>query len=121
MEKSGWRYLDLAKTVKYIGGAREVFNFGEHLGKYTKEDGAIDFDKLPDPWQAGGAAYTKEELKATFDKIGEPVTREKYLQVQRHNWKGFFVPAAIIVVFWLLVFVFTGKEPEKAVESAEKK
>jgi nucleoside transporter len=114
MEKSGWRYLDLAKTAKYLKGDKDVFNLGEHLGKYTKADGTVDFDKLPEPWQAGGVSYSKDELKATFDKIGAPVTREKYLQVQRHNWKAYYIPPAIFVVFWVVVFIFFGKEPVAA-------
>ncbi len=73
METSAWRYLDLAKTVKYLRGDQKVFAFGEHLGAYTKSDGAIDLDKLPEPWQSGGVSYTKAELKATFDKIGSRV------------------------------------------------
>lgn len=114
METSAWRYLDLAKSVKYLFGDKTVFNFGEHLGKYTRTDGTIDFDKIPDEWNVGDATYTKAELKATFDKIGSPVTRDKYLQAQRHNWKGFFIPPAIFVLFWVVVFVFFGKEPGKA-------
>ncbi len=111
METSAWRYLDLAKAVKYLRGDKDVFNFGEHLGKYTKADGSIDLEKVPDGWQSGGVAYTKDELKATFDKIGTPLTREKYLQAQRHNWTGFFVPPAIFVSFWVLLFIFFGKQP----------
>lgn len=114
METSGWRYLDLAKSVKYLGGDKNVFNFGEHLGKYVKSDGTIDLDKLPATWDAGGVSYTKDELKATFDKIGSPLTREKYLEAQRHNWRGFFVPPAIFVLFWVFLFIFFGKEPPKA-------
>ncbi len=91
METSAWRYLDLAKSVKYIGGNETVFNFGEHLGKYTREDGSIDLDRLPAVWESAGVSYAKDELKATFDKIGNPVTRDKYLQAQRHNWTRFFV------------------------------
>jgi hypothetical protein len=114
METSAWRYLDLAKTVKYIGGDKNVFNFGEHLGQYTAAGGAIDVDKLPDGWKSGGVTYTKEELKATFEKIGPPVTREKYLAAQRHNWKGFFLPPAIFVACWVFLFVVFGKQPAEA-------
>ncbi len=114
MEASGWRYLDLAKSVKYLKGDKEIFNLGEHLGKYTKADGSIDFDKLPDPWQSGGVAYTKAELKATFDKIGARVTRDDYLKVQRHNWKGFFIPPAIFALFWVFLFIVLGKQPVEA-------
>ena len=70
METSAWRYLDLAKSVKYLRGDKNIFNFGEHLGMYTKADGSIDLDKLPEAWESGGVSYTKAELKATFDKIG---------------------------------------------------
>ncbi len=35
METSAWRYLDLAKSVKYLRGDKNIFNFGEHLGMYT--------------------------------------------------------------------------------------
>ena len=42
METSAWRYLDLAKSAKYLGGDKGIFNFGEHLGKYTTADGSID-------------------------------------------------------------------------------
>lgn len=118
METSGWRYLDLAKTMKYLKGDKNVFNFGEHLGKYTKEGGAIDLDKLPDPWQSGGAAYSKDELKATFDKIGQPVTREKYLKAQRHNWSAFFIPPAIFAAFWVVIFILFGKQPPEAAAAA---
>jgi len=114
METSAWRYLDLAKTVKYLGGDKNIFNFGEHLGKYTKADGSIDPDKLSDPWQSGGVSYTKDELKATFDKIGNPVTREKYLKAQRHNWSTFFIPPAIFCAFWVFVFIVFGKQPVEA-------
>jgi nucleoside transporter len=121
METSAWRYLDLAKSVKYLRGDKTVFSFGEHLGKYTKADGSIDLDKMPKVWESGGIAYTKEELKATFDKIGAPLNREMYLKAQRHNWTGFFTPPAIFVVFWVFVFIVFGKQPapaETAKESA---
>jgi nucleoside transporter len=114
MEKSGWRYLDLAKSVKYLKGDKDIFNFGEHLGKYTKADGSIDIDKLPEVWESGGVSYTKTEMKATFDKIGSTVTREGYLKAQRHNWRGFFIPAAIFALFWVFVFIVFGKEPVEA-------
>jgi nucleoside transporter len=120
METSAWRYLDLAKSVKYLRGDKNVFNFGEHLGKYTKGDGTIDFDKLPDVWESGGVSYTKAELKATLDKIGGAATREQYLAAQRHNWKGFFIPPAIFVVFWIFLFIVFGKEPIKAAEEPAK-
>jgi nucleoside transporter len=111
METSAWRYLDLAKAVKYLKGDKNIFNFGEHLGKYTKEDGSINLDKLPDVWQSGGISYTKTELKATFDKIGSPVTRDDYLKAQRHNWRGFFIPPAMFVLFWVFLFIVFGKQP----------
>ena len=121
METSGWRYLDLAKSVKYFRGDKNIFNFGEHLGKYTKENGSIDIDKLPEVWESGGVSYTKTELKSTFDKIGSSVTREGYLKAQRHNWRGFFFPAAIFALFWVLVFIVFGKEPVGAVPEPVKK
>jgi MFS family permease len=114
METSAWRYLDLAKTVKYLRGDKDVFKFGEHLGMYTKDDGSINLDKLPDVWKAGGVSYTKNELKATFDKVSSPVTRETYLKAQRHNWRGFFIPAACFCLFWVVVFVVFGKQPAEA-------
>lgn len=114
METSAWRYLDLAKSVKYLLGDKAVFNLGEHLGKYTKADGTVDLDKLPETWEAGGVKYSKAELKATLDKIGTAVTRDKYLQAQRHNWKGFFIPPAIFVLFWVVLFALLGKEPPRA-------
>ena len=120
METSAWRYLDLAKSVKYIGGDKTVFSFGEHLGKYTKEDGSIDMEKLPEVWESGDVTYTKVELKATFDKIGMPLTREKYLQAQRHNWTRFFVPPAIFVSFWVFLFIVLGREPAKAQDEPAK-
>jgi hypothetical protein len=121
MEASGWRYLDLAKSVKYLRGDKNIFNFGEHLGKYTKADGSIDIDKLPDTWESGGVSYTKAELKATFDKIGTQATREDYLRAQRHNWKGFFLPAAVFCLFWVFVFIVFGKQPaEVTAEPARK-
>jgi len=111
IETSAWRYLDLAKSVKYLRGDKDIFNFGEHLGRYTKEDGSIDIDKLPDVWKSSGISYTKDEMKATFDKIGSPVTRDKYLKAQRHNWRGFFMPPAIFALFWVFLFVVFGKQP----------
>lgn len=120
METSAWRYLDLAKSVKYLGGNETVFSFGEHLGKYTKEDGSIAIEKLPDVWESGGVSYGKDELKATFDKIGTPLTREKYLQAQRHNWTKFFVPPAIFVCFWVFLFIVMGREPVKASDEPAK-
>lgn len=114
METSGWRYLDLAKSVKYLRGDKNVFNFGEHLGKYTRPDGSVDLDKMPDPWESGGVSYTKSELKATLDKIGSKVTREDYLKAQRHNWKGFFIPPAIFVLFWVFLFIVLGKQPPES-------
>ncbi len=42
-----WRYLDLAKSVKYLKGDKDIFNFGEHLGMYTQPDGSLDLDKAP--------------------------------------------------------------------------
>lgn len=114
METSGWRYLDLAKSLKYLRGDKTVFNFGEHLGMYTTADGAADLAKLPEPWKSGGITYTKDELKATFDKIGNPVTRPSYLKAQRHNWTGFFIPAAIFTLFWALLFVVFGRPPAEA-------
>ena len=115
METSAWRYLDLAKSVKYVRGDKNVFNFGEHLGKYTKEGGAIDTDKLPEVWEFGKVSYTKAELKATFDKIGGPLTRDGYLKAQRHNWKGFFVPPAIFALVWVFVFIVFGRQPAEVV------
>jgi len=109
METSAWRYLDLAKSVKYLRGDKTVFNFGEHLGKYTKADGTVDIDRFSDVWESAGVAYTKAELKATFDKIGSPVTRDKYLQAQRHNWRGFFIPPAVFILFWIILFVFSAR------------
>jgi len=120
METSAWRYLDLAKSVKYLRGDKEVFSFGEHLGKYTKADGSLDMDKLPAVWESGGIAYTKDELKATFDKVGTPLTRDKYLQAQRHDWIKFFVPPAIFVCFWVFLFIIFGREPVKAQEEPAK-
>ncbi len=120
METSAWRYLDLAKSVKYLGGDKNVFGFGEHLGKYTNNDGTIDIDKLPDVWEAGGVSYTKAELKATFEKIGTPLNREKYLAAQRHDWGKFFIPPAIFIVFWTFLFIVMGKEPAKAQEEPVK-
>ncbi len=114
METSAWRYLDLAKSVKYLRGDTNVFNLGEHLGMYTKADGSIDIDKLPDSWSTGGTTYTKGELKATFDKIGGAVTRESYLKAQRHDWKGFYIPPAIFVIFWVFVFIVFGRQPPEA-------
>ena len=111
METSAWRYLDLAKSVKYLMGDKNIFNFGEHLGMYTKEGGALDIDKLPEVWKSGGISYTKDELKTTFDKIGSLVTRDIYLKAQRHNWKGFFFPPAIFALFWVFVFIVFGKQP----------
>lgn len=121
METSGWRYLDLAKSVKYLKGDKNIFNFGEHLGKYTKDNGSIDIDKLPEVWESGGVSYTKAELKSTFDKIGSSVTRDGYLKAQRHNWRGFFIPAAIFALFWVVVFIVFGKEPVEAVPGPVKK
>jgi len=114
MESSAWRYLDLAKSVKYVLGDKNIFNFGEHLGLYTKPDGSLDLDKLPDVWKSGGVAYGKLELKATMDKIGTRVTREDYLKAQRHNWRGFFIPPAIFCLFWVFVFIVFGKQPAEA-------
>jgi nucleoside transporter len=114
METSGWRYLDLAKSVKYLKGDKNIFNFGEHLGKYAKADGSIDIDQLPEVWESGGISYTKAELKGTFDKIGSRVTRDDYLKAQRHNWKGFFIPPAIFAVFWVFLFIVFGKQPAEA-------
>jgi len=121
METSAWRYLDLAKSAKYLRGDKNIFNFGEHLGKYTKEDGSIDIDKLPATWESGGVSYTKAELKATLDKIGSRVTREDYLKAQRHNWKGFFIPAAVFALFWVFVFIVFGKQPAEVVAEPVKK
>ena len=73
----------------------------------------MDIDKLPEVWESGGISYTKAELKSTFDKIGSPVTREKYLKAQRHNWRGFFIPPAIFTLFWVFLFILLGKEPAK--------
>jgi hypothetical protein len=121
METSAWRYLDLAKSVKYLRGDKNIFNFGAHLGAYTRPDGSIDIDKLPETWESGGVSYTKAELKATLDKIGARVTRDDYLRAQRHNWKGFFIPAAVFCLFWVFVFIVFGKEPIAApAESARK-
>jgi len=111
MEQSGWRYLDLVKSVKYLRGDTNIFNFGEHLGLYTREEGAIDTSKLPEVWQSGGVSYTRDELKATFDKIGSSVTRDDYLKAQRHNWKGFFIPPALFVLVWVFLFMVLGKQP----------
>jgi hypothetical protein len=113
METSSWRYLDLAKSVKYLRGDENIFKFGDNLGMYTKEDGSIDINKFPDVWKSGGVTYAKDELKATFDRIGTKVTREDYLKAQRHNWKGFFIPPAIFVLFWVFVFIVFGKQPPK--------
>jgi nucleoside transporter len=121
METSAWRYLDLAKSLKYLRGDKSIFNLGEHLGLYTKADGSIDMDKIPAAWESGGVSYTKEELKATFDKIGSPVTREAYLKAQRHNWKGFFIPPALFALFWVFVFIVFGKQPVEAAPEAVKK
>jgi hypothetical protein len=121
METSGWRYLDLAKSVKYLKGDKNIFSFGEHLGKYTADNGSIDIDKLPDVWESGGVSYSKTELKATFDKIGSSVTRDGYLKAQRHNWSGFFIPPAIFVLVWVFVFIAFGKQPAEVVAEPVKK
>lgn len=121
MEQSAWRYLDLAKSVKYLRGDKTVFSLGEHLGIYTKEDGSIDISKLPDVWKSGGVSYAKDELKATFDKIGSKVTRDDYLKAQRHNWKGFYIPPALFVFFWVLLFIVFGKQPAEASAEPAKK
>ncbi len=113
METSGWRYLDLAKSVKYLLGDKNVFKFGEHLGMYTRPDGSIDVDKIPEVWKSGGISYTRDELKATFAKIGNSVTREDYLKAQRHNWKRFFIPPAIFCLFWVVLFIGLGKQPSE--------
>jgi nucleoside transporter len=114
METSAWRYLDLAKSVKYLRGDTNIFNFGEHLGLYAQPDGSINLDKLPDNWQAGGVTYSKAELKATLDKVGTRVTRDDYLKAQRHNWKGFFIPPAIFALVWVFVFIAFGRQPAEA-------
>lgn len=114
VETLAWRYLDLSKSVKYLCGDKNAFNFGEHLGMYTQPDGSIDLDKLPEKWEAGGVDYTRAELQATFERIGTKVTREDYLKAQRHNWKGFFIPAAIFVLVWTLLFSVFGRQPAAA-------
>lgn len=118
-ETSAWRYLDLAKTVKYIGGDKDVFQVGEHLGRYTAAGGVVELDRIPDPWTAGGITYSKDELRATFDRIGQPVDREKYLRVQRHNWTRFYVPPAVFVLIWVFLFIVFGREPVAAKEPPE--
>ncbi len=59
-------------------------------------------------------------MKATLDKIGPQVKREDYLKVQRHNWKGFFIPPAIFVLVWVFLFMVFGKEPVKVEAEPEK-
>jgi nucleoside transporter len=113
METSAWRYFDLAKTLQYLRGDKDIFRFGDHLGTYTRADGSIDTEKLPDTWESGGVTYTKDELEATFEKIGTPLRREDYLRAQRHNWTRFFVPPAIFIVFWIFLFVIFGREPQE--------
>ncbi|MBN2508256.1 MAG: MFS transporter [Verrucomicrobia bacterium] len=111
MERSAWRYLDLVKSVKYLQGQTNIFNFGEHLGKYTREDGTLDLAKLPPVWESGGVSYTRDELKATLDTIGPSVTRDDYLKAQRHNWRRFFIPPALFVLFWVFLFIVFGRQP----------
>jgi hypothetical protein len=46
--------------------------------------------------------------------MGARVSRDDYLKVQRHNWKGFFIPPAIFALFWVFVFIAFGKQPAEA-------
>lgn len=120
-ENSSFRYLDLAKTVKYFMGNKDVFASGEHLGKYQKEDGTLDLDKLPE--KVGDA--TKAQIAAGIDQVKaaagtETVTRNEWLSVQRHDWKKFFTYPAYFCIFWVVIFVLFGREPQK-VEVDQKK
>lgn len=120
-EDSAFRYLDLAKSVKYAMGNKDVFAMGEHLGKYQNEDGTLAVDKLPE--KIGDV--TKAQILAGVDQVKaktgkDTVTRADWLAVQRHDWKKFFLYPAYFCLFWIVVFVIFGREPEK-VEVGEKK
>jgi hypothetical protein len=36
------------------------------------------------------------------------------LKAQRHDWKGFFIPAAIFVLVWTVLFIAFGRQPAEA-------
>lgn len=120
-ENSGFRYLDLAKSVKFLMGNKDVFAAGENLGKYQNEDKTLNVDALP---EAIGDV-TKAQIVAGLDQVKaitgkDTVTRDDWLAVQRHNWQKFFIYPAYFCIFWVVIFILFGREPQK-VEVGEKK
>ncbi|MDO5582225.1 MAG: hypothetical protein Q4G69_13945, partial [Planctomycetia bacterium] len=137
MKDSNWRFLDLAKTVKFYRGNTNIFDQGENLGNYQdKVNGRLGADALPEGLKVDGVEYSKKELDATFAKIVDllkekrtknkavsangpydinekTITRGEYLSVQRHDWGRFFTWPACFIAFWVFVFVVFGREPEE--------
>jgi len=120
---SGLRFLDLAKSVKYVMGNKDVFNTAEdNLGNYQAEDGSLNIDAVP---AEGLGGVTKDQIAAEVAQVKEltkkdTVTRSDWLSVQRHNWTKFFLYPAVFCIFWIVIFLIFGREPQK-VEIAENK
>ena len=134
-QDSGLRYLDLAKSVGILFAKAEQkadwWKPSENIGTYEEKDQklsndvAIPIDKVPDKFKSNGTEYTKEELKKVVDEVkaktgAKTVTRNEWLKVQRHDWKGFFLWPATFIGFWVLLFMLFGREPVPA-DEVEKK
>lgn len=119
METSQWRFLDLAKSYRYITGDKEVFKPATNLGSFQNDKGSIDFEKIPaDGFKSGGVSYSKDDIKNAFSQIkaklqlkSDDLSRSDYLKAQRHDWKTYFTLPSIFIIIWGLIFAIFGKQP----------
>lgn len=143
-ESSNLKYLELAKSLKYVLGDKRAFDAID-LGDYAKEDGTISADDLKMAKLEGNIKATDDEKAAVGDgeilmgsypniapvktedivnqiksvevKAGKDssLTRDDWLKVQRHDWTKFFTFPAYFVIFWVVVFILFGREPTPVV------
>ncbi|MDO5566564.1 MAG: MFS transporter [Planctomycetia bacterium] len=142
-EKSNLQYLELAKSLQFAMGEKRAFDtidLADYAtdGKLTVAD--LTMDKLK-----GNSEVTDEErakakegeiligsfpnispvkiadakvqLESVMAKTGtKELSRADWLKVQRHDWKTFFMMPSCFCLFWLVVFLLFGREPDAAAE-----
>ena len=126
------RFLDVAKSVQYLQGTRSVFDLQPNdLVNFQNEDGTINLDAInaADGEMVFGKTETaevrKDELKAGLDEVAKvygkdvsQLTRDDWLSVQKNNWKQFFSGKpffpAYFCLFWVVLFILFGREPQAA-------
>ncbi|MBQ1454977.1 MAG: MFS transporter [Thermoguttaceae bacterium] len=126
------RFLDLAKSVQYLQGTKSVFDLQPNdLVNFQNEDGTINLDAInaADSEMVFGetesAKVGRDELKAGLDEVAKvcgkdvsQLTRDDWLSVQKNNWKQFFSGKpffpAYFCLFWVVLFILFGREPQAA-------